>query len=320
MNAIRGARAFLGMSHTPLLGLATLDEPVERELLGAIANVREHVLQWAPDRIVLIGPDHYNGFFNELMPAFCIGSEAASVGDYLMPAGPLNVDAAIALAIADFLMDEGFDPAVSRRMRVDHGFVQPLQFVWGGLDTPPVIPLFINAVAPPTIPRVRRCRRLGLALGRFIDRLPGRTLLLASGGLSHEPPVPTLAHPDPQVRERITIRAEQSDEMRRAKTARVLAAGLALAAGDAGMKPLNAAWDRRWMDAIEHGRLAELEALSEHSISEEAGLSAHESKTWLVGRAALGEGIRGARFRHYQAIDELIAGYGLMFIDGADPQ
>ena len=317
MNEAKGARAFLGMSHTPLLGLASLGEAVESELLGAIAEVRAHVLRWAPDRIVLIGPDHYNGFFNELMPAFCIGSEAASIGDYLMTAGPLNVDAAIALAMADFLMDECFDPAVSRRMRVDHGFAQPLQLVWGGLNTPAVIPLFVNAVAPPTIPRVRRCRQLGLALGRFIDRLPGRTLLLASGGLSHEPPVPTLAHPDPQVRERITTRSEPTEEMRQAKTARVLAAGVALAAGDAAMKPLNADWDRRWMDAIEHGRLAELEALSEHSISEEAGLSAHESKTWLVGRAALPAEIRGCQFRHYQAIDELIAGYGLMFIDGA---
>jgi 2,3-dihydroxyphenylpropionate 1,2-dioxygenase len=316
MNVNTGTRAFLGMSHTPLLGLADLKKEVEHELLASIALAKEHVLRWAPDRIVLIGPDHYNGFFNELMPTFCIGSEASSVGDYLMPSGPLNVDAKTAIAVASFLMDEGFDPAVSRRMRVDHGFSQPLQLLWGSLDTPPVIPVFVNSLAPPTIPRVGRCRDLGEALGKFIDQLPGRTLLLASGGLSHEPPVPTMEHPDAQMREKITVRSDLTETVRQAKINNVIAAGLALAAGDPALKPLNAQWDKRWMDALEQGDLAFFDTITEESIAREAGMSGHESKAWLIGRAALPAGITGCAFRRYQAIDELIAGYGLMFIDG----
>src|SRR5690606_19091518 len=120
---------------------------------------------------------------------------ATSVGDYLTPAGPLNVDAALALGLAEHLMDADFDIAVSRRMKVDHGFVQALQFLWGGLDTPPVLPVFLNAVAQPGIARVRRCEQLGRAIGGFLDGLPQRTLLIGSGGLSHEPPVPTMDHP-----------------------------------------------------------------------------------------------------------------------------
>ncbi len=134
------ARAFLGLSHTPLLGLADLDPGVEQTLLGAIATLKAQVQAWAPDRVVLIGPDHYNGFFNELMPSFCIGSAATSVGDYLMPSGPMNVDGDTALAMAAHLMDENFDIAMSRRMRVDHGLVQPLHLLWDGLASPPVIP------------------------------------------------------------------------------------------------------------------------------------------------------------------------------------
>lgn len=308
-------RAFLGMSHTPLLGLAEIDPAVEACLRGAIDEARRHVLRWAPDRIVLIGPDHYNGFFNEMMPTFCIGSSATSVGDYLMPTGPLNVDADAALACAEFLTSKGFDPAVSRRMRVDHGFTQPLQLLWDSLDTPPVLPIFVNAVAPPSVPRVARCIELGKALGSFVGQLPGRTLLLGSGGLSHEPPVPRMDDRDPAVRERITVRSELTDEIRQRKIVGVLAAGRALAAGDPTMKPLNAAWDARWMDAIEHADFDYFRSLTEEAITRDAGLSGHESKAWLIGRAALPDGVSGCSFRHYQAIDELIAGYGLIFVD-----
>lgn len=310
-------RAFLGMSHSPLMGLNPVAVPVEAALQGAIAQAREQVQAFRAELVVLVAPDHYNGFFNELMPPFCIGTAARSVGDYLTPPGELHVDADMALALAERLMDEDFDLAVSRRMQVDHGFAQALQLLWGSLDTPPVLPLFVNAVAQPGIPRLRRCRQLGQAIGRFLDTVPRRTLLIGSGGLSHEPPVPTLAHPDPAVRERITFRCEPTPAERNAKTQRVMAAGRALAAGDGSIKPLNPAWDARWMDALETGGAAldALCALSEDSIEREAGLSAHESKSWLVARSALPAG-REPRctLRHYQAIPEYIAGFGLLYL------
>jgi 2,3-dihydroxyphenylpropionate 1,2-dioxygenase len=310
-------RAFLGISHSPLMGLNPVAPAVEHELKAAIASAREQVLAFAPELVVLVAPDHYNGFFNELMPPFCIGTQARSVGDYLTPAGDLNVDADAAAALATRLMDEDFDLAVSRRMQVDHGFAQSLQLMWGGLDTPPVLPIFLNAVAQPGIPRLRRCRALGQAIGRFLDNDPRRTLLIGSGGLSHEPPVPTLSHPDAAVRERITRRSEPTPAEREAKTQRVMAAGLALAAGDSAMKPINPEWDRRWMDGLVGGAagLDALCALGEDSIEKEAGLSAHESKSWLVARSALTvDRPLSCTVRHYQAIPEYIAGFGLMLL------
>ncbi len=281
------ARAFLGMSHSPLIGLNPVASDVTDDLQTAVEAARAQVSAFDPELVVLVGPDHYNGFFNELMPPFCIGTQASSVGDYLTPAGALKVDAAAALALATHLMDSDFDIALSRRMRVDHGFAQSLQMLWGSLDTPPVLPIFLNAVAQPGIARLRRCRALGEAIGRFLDNLPRRTLLIGSGGLSHEPPVPTLDHADAAVRERITVRREPTAAERDAKTERVKAAGMALAAGDPSMKPLNEAWDRDWMDALAGGDLDAITRLDEAAIERDAGLSAHESKTWLVARAAL---------------------------------
>jgi 2,3-dihydroxyphenylpropionate 1,2-dioxygenase len=314
-----GPRAFLGISHSPLLGLNPVPVPVERELKAAIAEASRLAQQWRAERIVLIGPDHYNGFFNELMPPFCVGTAAQAVGDYLTPSGPMHVDADTALALVDHLMED-FDIALSRRMQVDHGFAQALQLLWGGLDTPPVVPIFMNSVAPPGVPRLARCHRLGQSIGSFLDGLPGRSLLIGSGGLSHEPPVPTLAHPDAEVRERITVRHTPTQAQRDAKTERVKAAGLALAAGDRSIKPLNPAWDRRWMDALEHGDFGALLALDDASIDVEAGASAHESKTWLIGRSAVGAEAPQprCRLRHYQAIPELIAGFGLLWLDTDD--
>lgn len=311
-------RAFLGLSHTPLMGLNPVDATVESALAAGLQSAREHVARFAPEQVVLMAPDHYNGFFNELMPPFCIGTQATSVGDYLTPAGDLSVAGDAALAMADHLMDAGFDVAVSRRMVVDHGFAQPLQLMFGGLGSVPVIPVFMNAVAPPGIPRLHRCRQLGDAIGSFLDRQGVRTLVIGSGGLSHEPPVPLFDTADAGMRERITLKQNPTPAERDAKTQRVMAAGMALAQGSPQIKPLNAAWDAAWMNHLEgdDDLLDQLCGWSESEISATAGRSAHESKTWLIARAALGGGRAPARiFRHYQAIPEYIAGFGILMLE-----
>lgn len=307
-------RAWLGVSHTPLLGHNPLAPEVDADLQQALASMRHQVLGWQPERIVMIGPDHYNSFFNELMPPFCIGTQATSVGDFRMPHGRLNVDGDTALALATHLMDHDFDVAVSRRMQVDHGFTQTLSLIWGGLESPPLVPIFMNAVAQPGVPRVRRCRALGEAIGAYLDTLPGRTLLIGSGGLSHEPPVPTLEHPDAAVRERIIVRSPSSPQDFEVRMQRVLAAGQAMAAGNSPLKPLNPAWDARWMDALQSGQLDTLEAIDEASIARDAGLSGHESKTWLVARAALPRSGLTCALRWYRDIPALIAGFGILFM------
>ena len=314
-------RAFLGMSHSPLWGLNPISEEEQEALDTAAAQARAAVQAFDPQFVVLLGPDHYNGFFNELMPPFCIGSQATAVGDYLSPAGALNVDETQAIALATHLMDANFDIAISRHMEVDHGFSQALQVLWGDdlSRTPPLIPIFLNSVAQPGIARMGRCRALGEGIGRFLDTLPQRTLLIGSGGLSHEPPVPKLEHPDPAVRKRITFKSKPTQAEAAAKTERVKAAGMALAHGESSMKPLNPQWDKRWMQFLAEGDLEAMCTMSEASIAAEGGNSAHESKTWLVARAALpnvneqGQSL-SCPVMAYRAIPSLIAGYGVMFM------
>jgi 2,3-dihydroxyphenylpropionate 1,2-dioxygenase len=306
-------RAVLGLSHTPLLGLNPLAPEVESSLRSALAEAARHVREFAPELLVVFGPDHFNGFFHELMPPFCIGTQAEAVGDYGTPAGPLNVAGDDALGLATSLIAAGFEPAVSRRMNVDHGFAQPLQLLFGGLASPPLVPVFINAAAPPAIPTVARCIALGRAVGRYWERDPRRILFIGSGGLSHDPPIPTLENADPAVRERIIVRNQPTAEQRATRQERVMAAGRAMAAGTSDRRPLNPHWDRQLMDRLEARDWRAIETTAEDDIVAQGGGSAHEIKNWLAAFAAHGAAASSTRQRWYQDIPELIAGFGILF-------
>src|SRR5262249_62035396 len=87
----------------------------------------------------------------------------------------------------------------------------------------PVIPIFINAIAMPLGP-LGRCLALGTALGNYLATLDKRVLVVGSGGLSHSPPVPTLATAPPAVRERIVDGRPMTSEQRRDRQTAVIAA------------------------------------------------------------------------------------------------
>ncbi len=306
-------RAVLGLSHTPLLGLNPLAPEVDADLRGALAEAARHVQAFRPELVVMFSPDHFNGFFHDLMPAMCIGTEAEAVGDYGTPAGRVNVATDDALAVASQLIAGGFDIAVSRRMVVDHGVAQPLELLFGGLDSPPVVPIFLNAAGPPAIPTVKRVVALGAAVGELFSEDPRRILYIGSGGLSHDPPIPTLHHPDPAVRERIIARHVYTAEERAVRQTRVIQAGRDMAAGKSDRRPLNAEWDQRVMAMLEAGDRAGIAAIREDEIVREGGGSAHETKNWLAAFAAVDAASLTTRQRWYRAIPDLIAGFGVMF-------
>ena len=184
------------MSHSPLLNLPGPSQDLLDDINVALTDAREFVREYDPELVVIFSPDHYNGFFYRLMPPFCIGTSAVGVGDFGTQAGPLNVAEDIATECAAAVLDAGVDVAISASMEVDHGTVQPLQMLFGDATACSVIPIFINSVATPLGP-LKRARALGAAVGRFAAGLNKRVLLVGSGGLSHDPPVPTLASAPP---------------------------------------------------------------------------------------------------------------------------
>ncbi|MFM0038428.1 3-carboxyethylcatechol 2,3-dioxygenase [Paraburkholderia strydomiana] len=300
------------LSHTPLAGY--YDPPAE--VVGQVEQVhaaaRARVATFDPELVVVFAPDHYNGFFYDLMPPFCIGAAASAVGDFKSLAGPLDVPAGIALELAEAVLDSDIDVAVSYRMQVDHGCAQALELLTGGLDRYPVVPVFINSVAPP-MASCRRARLLGDAFGRALARMDKRVLLIGSGGISHEPPVPELAGASDEVAQRLIAGRNPSAESRAARQARTVAAARAFTAGDSRLHPLNPEWDRSFLKLLEDGDLKALDGLTDPAITRAAGKSAHEIRTWVAAFGALNAGgSYRATLDYYRPIPEWIAGFGAM--------
>ena len=137
------------LSHSPFIGLVSPGEAIEREVRAQLERLANDVTAYDPDLILLLAPDHFNGFFYDMMPAFCVGARAEAIGDYGTPAGPLRTDEDLALRLIEAMSSAGFDLNVSYRMQVDHAFSQPLAALTGSLQRYPVVPIFINAAAPP---------------------------------------------------------------------------------------------------------------------------------------------------------------------------
>ncbi|MEP7083750.1 MAG: 3-carboxyethylcatechol 2,3-dioxygenase, partial [Betaproteobacteria bacterium] len=148
------ARAMLVCaSHSPLMLVdMPRSAPDSQDFLRHADDVRKRVERFAPDLVVVFGPDHFNGFFFDLMPVFCIGAAADSTEDWQLPATTLNVPSELALACVDHLRERDFDVALSWRMKVDHGITIPLKLFTGLPTDIAVLPVFVNCAAPPRAP------------------------------------------------------------------------------------------------------------------------------------------------------------------------
>ncbi|MEB3979851.1 3-carboxyethylcatechol 2,3-dioxygenase [Mycobacterium sp. 663a-19] len=299
------------MSHSPLLNLPGPSRDLLDDVEGAIARARAFVEDYDPELVVIFSPDHYNGFFYKVMPPFCIGLSANGVGDYGTHAGPLNVPEELATECAKTVLAAGVDVAVSASMDVDHGTVQPLERLFGDATARPTIPVFVNAIAVPLGP-LHRCRALGAAVGAYLATLDKRVLVIGSGGLSHSPPVPTLATAPPAVLERIVHGRPMTPEQRQDRQATVIDAAKNFAAGESDLQPLNPAWDHRFLEIIDAGRLDDLDQWSNSFVVHEGGGSAHEIRTWVAAFAALeSAGPYQTVMRYYKPAAELIAGFAI---------
>jgi 2,3-dihydroxyphenylpropionate 1,2-dioxygenase len=200
---------------------------------------------------------------------------------------------------------------------VDHGCTQTLEELTGSLTRYPVIPIIINSVAPPFGP-YRRVRKLGEAVGKFLATLNKRVLILGTGGLSHEPPVPLLSGAPDEIANFLIAGRNPTPEARAARQARTVAAGKIYGTDACAQTPLNEEWDLAFIDLLTSRRLAEVDDFRIDEISKAAGRSTHEVRTWVAAFAALAAtGPYAARKDYYRAINEWIAGYGVVSAEQA---
>ncbi len=304
--------ALITMSHSPLMGFTEPAPETRKRVNDALDGARAFIADFDPQLVVLFGPDHYNGFFYDMMPSFCIGAAAVSIGDYDTAAGTLPVDHDAAWALVKAALDAEVDVTLSERMYVDHAFAQPLEVLFGSLTRVPVVPVFINCVAQPLGPP-RRARLLGAALGAAASALDRRVLFIGSGGLSHDPPVPTLEGAAPGVAATLISEGRRlTPEQRAARQTRVIQAGRDYAAGESTMQPLNPKWDRNLLAVLAAGDLEQVDSWTTDWFTQEAGHSSHEARTSIAAYAALAAtGPYTVTSSYYEAIPDWIAGFAV---------
>ncbi|OTG61651.1 3-(2,3-dihydroxyphenyl)propionate dioxygenase [Acinetobacter sp. ANC 3903] len=304
-------------SHSPLMEFASPQEKRKEQVVrDAFAKLAAEVKAYDPTLIITFGPDHFNGFFYDLMPSFCVGVRAKAAGDwdYGKDNDRIDVPEDKALALVHRVLDEGVDVAYSYRMQADHGVTQPLHFLCEGqIDRYPTIPVFINGAAAP-MPTTKRTIALGRAVGQFIKSLNlenERVLILGTGGLSHDPPTPQMGSVPPEVEEFLIAGRNPTAEARNARQANVISVGQA---GDKSVSvPLSPEWDLALLEKFKNAEFAALEAMTEAEIRRDGGRGGQEVRAWMAAFAAFSELGEYEMTTHcYEDISEWIAGFGIV--------
>jgi len=301
-------------SHSPLMHEGVAAPEAKEDVGQAFEKLAAFIRNFAPELIVMFWPDHFNGFFYDLMPAFCVGLRANAIGDWDTRPGELPVPTDEAYDLLVHLLKSGIDVASSRRMSVDHGAVQIWEEMFGQ-NKPypaPIIPIFVNCSAPP-VPEYQRVRHLGSLVGDWAQTTGKRVLIVGSGGLSHDPPTPDFATAPAEVRERLIAGRDPAPETMAARKAFVLEAGVAAAKGLPPCMPLDPEWDAQVMKIFSSGKLAEFDAFQPTVVRATAGRGANEILTWVAALSAQASaGAYEADYEFYRAVDGWIAGMGMI--------
>ena len=184
------------MSHVPAIGNAIArkqqNDPYWKPFFDGFPPVRAWLAEQKPDVVVMFYNDHGLNFFLDKMPTFAVGaaeqyvSEDEGWGLPIKPPYPGDPD--LSWHIIESLVADEFDITTCQEMAVDHAFVNPWELLWPD-DARPVraVPIAINTVQHP-LPSVRRCFKLGQAVGRAIESYDKdlKVLVLGTGGLSHQ--------------------------------------------------------------------------------------------------------------------------------------
>jgi 2,3-dihydroxyphenylpropionate 1,2-dioxygenase len=288
------------------------EQNVHAEFFQHLNDASAALHAFNPDLVVVFGPDHFNGFFYELMPAFCIGTAAEGAKDWHLESGPLRVPRELAVSCVRFLQDRDFDVAISHQMKVDHGITIPLHKLTGALARYDVLPVFVNCAADPR-PSFRRVRAFGEAIGTFLASEGKRVTIVGSGGLSHDPPTPRLDMSPPDVARRLVVRHTPTQDELDARESRVIKAARDLVVGKGPCLPPSEQWDRDFLATFLGPRHEDFDRMTDAEIDRVAGFGAHEVRTWVAAAAAARKiGDVRSELRYYHLVPEWITGMGIV--------
>jgi aromatic ring-opening dioxygenase catalytic subunit (LigB family) len=188
--------ASLGIAHAPGV-TGWIDRAPQHEqdaVLAGYAAFERRVRQLKPDVVIGVGNDHLLNFPMSCVPDFCVG-----IGDAWQGPAPwfrswLNVPdyrigghRELGRALVRESARAGINHAFAEELLFDDNWSVPLKFLFPDYDVR-FVPIHMNCVVPP-VPSASHCLRVGAQIARIVAAFPSdeRVLLMATGGLSHDP-------------------------------------------------------------------------------------------------------------------------------------
>ena len=301
----------IGASHTTLMNTQwdKVDHlPRAHHFKQALTEAGEALISAQPDAVVIVGSNHFRGYWLDMMPAFCIGVGAVlASGEHGTPAGAQCTDEATAVQLCNALLAQDFDLAFSTELAVDHGISHAIQWLLGAHQIP-IIPLVINCFAPP-LPGLKRCLALGTALRQAVAQLPDsmRVAVIATGGLSHALPFPDWRAPQSEDDHFLVDswkhgrgRWAEYEERRRAIIVNA-------------PPQINEDFDRMILERLQSGHLKDLpKQINDDQLVAMAGNGANEIRAWLIMAEAMNH--KTGRVLCYSPMPEWLTGMAVALI------
>ena len=178
-------------SHAPMMSSAREAAPKEQRdnFLGSLEAIKQQAQELDVQACVFLSNEHFTNFFLENFPQICVGVGERNWGptEEWLPIDKVWIPGHEGLAnhIMRHTLDNGFDPAFSHLLELDHGIMT----VYYELDPDmqlPLVPIVMNCAVPPLMP-VWRWYEFGKQLGAAIRSYEGldRVAVVGCGGLSH---------------------------------------------------------------------------------------------------------------------------------------
>jgi 2,3-dihydroxyphenylpropionate 1,2-dioxygenase len=145
-----------------------------------------------PDLWIIFSNDHAEQFFLNVAPPFTIHVGGEATGEFAGRKFHWKIPSEIGFELVRELYRQNFDPAFTSTAKIDYAIGIPLTHL--GL-TDPVLPIFVNAYLPPQ-PTPERCYAFGQGVARSVSALGLKTVILASGGMSHFPGTNRYSNPE----------------------------------------------------------------------------------------------------------------------------
>jgi 2,3-dihydroxyphenylpropionate 1,2-dioxygenase len=286
----------IACSHAGLIATRRDDAPPEQaaSFFGGAEAVREEIRALDPDALIVLATDHMKAWtLAGGVPPYAIGvgPVAHGIGDAGVPARDIPVHHDIAAALLTELTVAGASLAFTEDVRIDHSFVVPLDLFDRDAEYP-IVPITQNCNVPPR-PTMAASYEFGIRLRAAMERIDGRVVVIATGGLSHW----------------------VGDDRRRAFMNRRPGTRLPdLVAHPVELEetgPVNAEFDRDFLDAVCAGRVREfMSDWPDDVLEARAGNGAHELRNWLTACALADDA--PAEIVAYEPVPEWLTGVGIV--------